>query len=198
MKRCEQTGRTVIGPDPTLRLSQVAVPPQFAKNLTKREYVNKYNIEKLTKLVNDGKANFIWTTKTLKDGSTKRVHLNLKWALYNKGTELLYGDLVIRKYGEEVEVKEDKVVLQQGDQVMRNGEFLDVKYPTRKKITLKLGDIVERHLHNGDILILNRQPTLHKGGMLGKEVVVRSGKTLRINLASCKSFNADFDFSADF
>ena len=76
----------------------------------------------------------------------------------------------------------------------RNGKVLDnVIYAKRKRMTLNIGDIVERHIQDGDIVLLNRQPTLHSGSMMAKEVVVRDGKTIRMNLACTKSFNADFD-----
>ena len=85
--------------------------------------------------------------------------------------------------------------LMHGDLLKRNGEFVeDIKYPEKRRYKLAIGDIVERHLINGDILMLNRQPTLHIGSMLGMEVVVKPpAKTLRFNLAICKSFNSDFD-----
>lgn len=62
-----------------------------------------------------------------------------------------------------------------------------------KQFTVAVGDIVERQLRNGDYVLINRQPTLHKCSMLAKRVVVRPGKTLRLNLATTKVFNADFD-----
>ena len=40
------------------------------------------------------------------------------------------------------------------------------------KIKLKIGDIVERHLRDGDIVIFNRQPSLHRLSMMGFKVKV--------------------------
>ena len=57
--------------------------------------------------------------------------------------------------------------------------------------TIEIGDVVERQLKNGDIILFNRQPTLHRGSMLAKRIIVRGNKTFRFNLASTKSFNAD-------
>lgn len=54
--------------------------------------------------------------------------------------------------------------------------------------------IVHRHLLNGDILILNRQPSLHKPSMMAHRARILKGeKTLRLHYANCKSYNADFD-----
>lgn len=53
---------------------------------------------------------------------------------------------------------------------------------------------VYRHLADGDIVILNRQPTLHKPSMMCHRVKVLKGeKTIRMHYANCNSYNADFD-----
>lgn len=51
----------------------------------------------------------------------------------------------------------------------------------RAKIQLKYGDMVERHLRDGDVVIFNRQPSLHRISMMGFRVKVAPGKTLRFN-----------------
>ncbi|KAG8197820.1 hypothetical protein JTE90_020098 [Oedothorax gibbosus] len=54
--------------------------------------------------------------------------------------------------------------------------------------------IVHRHLKNGDMLLLNRQPTLHKPSIMAHKARVLPGeKTLRLHYSNCKSYNADFD-----
>uniref|UniRef100_H2Z3Q0 DNA-directed RNA polymerase subunit n=1 Tax=Ciona savignyi TaxID=51511 RepID=H2Z3Q0_CIOSA len=53
---------------------------------------------------------------------------------------------------------------------------------------------VLRHIQTGDVMLLNRQPTLHKGSIMAHRVRVLPGeKTLRMHYANCKSYNADFD-----
>lgn len=53
---------------------------------------------------------------------------------------------------------------------------------------------VYRHIRDGDIVILNRQPTLHKPSMMCHRVKVLQGeKTIRMHYANCNSYNADFD-----
>ena len=56
-----------------------------------------------------------------------------------------------------------------------------------------VGYVVERHLMDGDIVLFNRQPSLHRMSMMGHEVRVMDGKTFRINLPVCPPYNADFD-----
>ncbi|KAK3703084.1 hypothetical protein LTR37_014695 [Vermiconidia calcicola] len=53
---------------------------------------------------------------------------------------------------------------------------------------------VHRHLNNGDIVIMNRQPTLHKPSMMCHRAKILPGeKTLRMHYANCNTYNADFD-----
>lgn len=53
---------------------------------------------------------------------------------------------------------------------------------------------VNRHLKNGDMLLLNRQPTLHKPSIMGHIARVLPGeKTIRMHYANCNTYNADFD-----
>jgi DNA-directed RNA polymerase III subunit RPC1 len=76
--------------------------------------------------------------------------------------------------------------------ITKNGEKLIIG-SNRAKIHLKYGDMVERHLRDGDVVIFNRQPSLHRISMMGFRVKVAPGKTLRFNECVCAPFNADFD-----
>ncbi|MBR9689891.1 MAG: DNA-directed RNA polymerase subunit A', partial [Candidatus Altiarchaeota archaeon] len=58
---------------------------------------------------------------------------------------------------------------------------------------LQVGWIVERHLMDGDVVLMNRQPTLHKISILGHKVKLLPGRTFRINPSVCPPYNADFD-----
>ena len=53
---------------------------------------------------------------------------------------------------------------------------------------------VHRHMTNGDVVLMNRQPTLHKPSMMGHRVRVLPGeRTIRMHYANCNTYNADFD-----
>lgn len=53
---------------------------------------------------------------------------------------------------------------------------------------------VHRHLTNGDVVLMNRQPTLHKPSIMGHRARVLPGeKTIRMHYANCLTYNADFD-----
>jgi DNA-directed RNA polymerase subunit A' len=55
------------------------------------------------------------------------------------------------------------------------------------------GWIVERHLRDGDIVLFNRQPSLHRMSIMAHLVRLMDGKTFRLNPAVCPPYNADFD-----
>ncbi|MHB8632678.1 MAG: DNA-directed RNA polymerase subunit A' [Thermoplasmatota archaeon] len=58
---------------------------------------------------------------------------------------------------------------------------------------LEVGSIMERQLDDGDVVLFNRQPTLHRMSMMAHTVRVMPGKTFRFNLPCCPPYNADFD-----
>lgn len=63
----------------------------------------------------------------------------------------------------------------------------------QQQCTIQVGDVVHRQIQTGDIALLNRQPTLHKGSMLAKRIIRMPSKTIQLNLATTSTFNADFD-----
>jgi DNA-directed RNA polymerase III subunit RPC1 len=112
-KRVDFSGRTVISPDPNLRIDEVAVPEKVACRLTYPERVTIYNIEMLKTMVRRG-SDAVGGANMVTAGST-----GLK-----------------------------KMVREQNRIALADG--------------LRVGDIVERHLIDGDIVLFNRQPSLHK------------------------------------
>lgn len=143
-KRVDFSGRTVISPDPNLKIDEVAVPDRIAKILTYPERVTTHNREKLKVLVTNGP--FVYPGANY--------------------------------------------VLKRGEEVRRN-----LRFGQRDKLAkgLGIGDIVERHLEDGDIVLFNRQPSLHRLSILSHFVKVRPWRTLRLNECVCTPYNADFD-----
>jgi DNA-directed RNA polymerase subunit A' len=142
-KRVNYSARTVISPDPRLKLNEVGVPYEVAQKLTIPEPVTTENIEFLKGLVKNGPfkypgANYIITSR----GSKKAII----------------------------------------------PEIIDVLLEE-----LEPGCIVERHLLDGDSVIFNRQPSLHKLSMMGHVAKILPIKTFAINPGVCKPYNADFD-----
>jgi DNA-directed RNA polymerase subunit A' len=58
---------------------------------------------------------------------------------------------------------------------------------------LEVGYLVERHLSDGDIVMFNRQPSLHQMSIMAHYVRVLPGKTFRLHPSVCPPYNADFD-----
>eukprot|EP00760_Papus_ankaliazontas_P023530 PhM_4_TR2062/c2_g1_i1/m.99980/K03006/RPB1, POLR2A; DNA-directed RNA polymerase II subunit RPB1 len=78
--------------------------------------------------------------------------------------------------------------------IMPNGDRVWTK--DRKdlsKIPLNIGTIVERHMMDNDVVLFNRQPTLHRMSMMGHRVRVLPFNTFRLNLSVTTPYNADFD-----
>ena len=141
-KRVDFSARTVITGDPNISLDQVGVPATIARDLTYPEVVTRYNIAKLTDLVQNG----------------PELHPGANYV-----------------------IKPD-------------GSRIDLKFcRDRSNIRLTYGWIVERHLDDEDVIIFNRQPSLHKESMMGHRVVVMPYSTFRLNLSVTGPYNADFD-----
>ncbi|KAJ3017197.1 UNVERIFIED_CONTAM: DNA-directed RNA polymerase II subunit rpb1 [Siphonaria sp. JEL0065] len=75
-----------------------------------------------------------------------------------------------------------------------NGDRIDLRYSkSGGDIQLQFGYKVERHLIDDDLIIFNRQPSLHKMSMMGHRVKVMPYSTFRLNLSVTTPYNADFD-----
>lgn len=153
-KRVNYSGRTVITSDPNLKIDEVGVPVKMAMNLTFPEVVTEYTIDRLSKLVKNGRDNY--------PGAN-------------------YVIVVVDTYNKEL------------GETKKMTCYKDLKY-IKHKIELKYGDIVERHMLDGDPVIINRQPTLHRMGMMCHKAKIINNpnyNTLRINASVTKPYNAD-------
>lgn len=76
----------------------------------------------------------------------------------------------------------------------KNGMPISLRYANRTTLTVNLGDIVHRHMIDGDAVLFNRQPSLHRMSMMAHIArVMHIGDTFRMNVADTKPYNADFD-----
>ena len=76
----------------------------------------------------------------------------------------------------------------------KNGESISLRYIDRESIRLQNGDKVHRHMLDGDGILFNRQPTLHRLSMMCHIVkIMPEGNTFRMNVGDTKPYNADFD-----
>ncbi len=140
-KRVNFSARTVISPDPNLKINEVGIPFEIAKILTVAEKVTTLNKERLKKIILKEEypaANYIIRP----DGKRKRITADLRSEL---------------------------------------SEEIDTGY------------IVERHLVDGDIVLFNRHPSLHRASLMAHYVKVLPYRTFRMHPSVCNPYNADFD-----
>ena len=78
--------------------------------------------------------------------------------------------------------------------IREDGNRVDLRYIKNKSdLALKCGWIVERHLRDEDMVLFNRQPSLHKMSIMAHRVKVLDWSTFRLNLSVTAPYNADFD-----
>jgi len=80
--------------------------------------------------------------------------------------------------------------------IREDGRRIDLRFVKAREIvasTIKPGFIIERHLRDGDLVLFNRQPSLHRMSIMAHEVKVMKGQTFRLSLVVCPPYNADFD-----
>jgi DNA-directed RNA polymerase subunit A' len=141
-KRVNYSGRTVISPDPSMKINEVGIPYEIAKTVTFSETVTDLNLEKLQKLIKNGQeypgANYVIRP----DQKRKKITEELKEEIMNELTP---------------------------------------------------GYKVERHLQDGDIVLFNRHPSLHRGSLMAHYARIFPGRTFRLHPAAAAPYNADFD-----
>jgi len=74
-----------------------------------------------------------------------------------------------------------------------DGRIISLKHVVAKDIELYPGDIVNRHIMDGDDVLFNRQPSLHRMSMMGHKAKVLPYNTFRLNVSVTAPYNADFD-----
>jgi DNA-directed RNA polymerase II subunit RPB1 len=74
------------------------------------------------------------------------------------------------------------------------GDKISLRYVDKNSLVLENGDTVHRHMLDGDAVLFNRQPTLHRMSMMGHITrVMYKGNTFRMNVGDTQPYNADFD-----
>ena len=117
--------------------------------------------------------------------------------------EMIAKEVTVPAYVNDWNIDEIKTYIENGPDVHPGANYMITESGNRRKINedtkefilenLKPGDIVERHLKDGDMVLFNRQPSLHRMSMMAHEVRVLPYKTFRLNLCVCPPYNADFD-----
>ncbi|KAJ2830235.1 hypothetical protein IWW50_000397 [Coemansia erecta] len=168
-KRVNYAARSVISPDPNLESDEVGVPPVFARKLTFPEPVTAHNVKEMRQLVINGPETW--------PGAE---------SVQNEDGSLIY----LGQLSHESRVALANQLMTPQDTVLGPRSLGNV-FTTRATHVNKK---VYRHLRNGDMVVMNRQPTLHRASMAGMRARVLPGeRTLRFHYMNCNQFNSDFD-----
>ena len=200
-KRVNFSSRTVISPDPLLSINQVGVPIFAARELTVPIHVNELNIETMRRLSRGGvepvRIRGADREMVMKRGvrpvgydeETGETDEALSEIFAKREVENAFGKTVEElgidaKYVTGVNKYTD---LQGRDFRVNDNNYKDVA------AKLEVGFTIERQLIDGDVVLFNRQPSLHRMSMMAHRVKIMEGKTFRFNLCVCPPYNADFD-----
>ncbi|HDR53670.1 MAG TPA: DNA-directed RNA polymerase subunit A' [archaeon] len=112
-------------------------------------------------------------------------------------------DLTVSVYVTDENVEQMKEVIRRGPEALDGANYVIDDQGNRLRITdfnqetlaeqVAPGWMVDRHLKDGDVVLMNRQPSLHRMSLMGHRVRVLPGRTFRIHPSICAPYNADFD-----
>ena len=168
-KRVNYAARSVINPDLWVKTSEVGIPLYAAKTLTFPETVQSYNYHQLRQAIINGCD----------------VHPGANTVIPSDGPHIS-----LRFKTKEQREAIAKTLLTN----ISMGKKSKNKKSNERDIATVRPAIVHRHIRNNDVVLVNRQPTLHKVSIMAHRVKVQhKGKVVRIHYANCNSYNADFD-----
>jgi len=185
-KRVNFAARSVISPDPFINVDEVGVPELFATQLSYPEAVTPFNVATLRQAVING----------------PKVHPGANFVEDERGNLI---DLAERSYAQRVALSKTLLTTGLYDSARAKG-----RNAGKQNGAMVSQKRVLRHVRNGDAMIVNRQPSLHRPSMMTHVVrVMRSSnsrgastktqfknamwQTIRMHYANCNAFNADFD-----
>lgn len=177
-KRVNFSCRSVIGPDVFLDTNEVGIPESFAKLLTVAESVTPRNLAEMQAAVLNGPDVYPGANAVEDWGRSGKLTITKFRSSKNKKLLDREAKLLVRSTRDCSEENGD------GEGEGRTDGGAGSILPKR----------VLRHLKTGDIVLFNRQPTLHRVSMMAHKVRVLPGdRTIRFHYANCRSYNADFD-----
>lgn len=141
-KRVNYSARTVVSPDPHIKINEIGVPVEIARVITVAESVTTANLENMKELIRAGEKYPGANYAIRPDGRRKKITDELKEELCAE---------------------------------------------------IQPGYKIERHLRDGDIVLFNRHPSLHKQSLMAHYVRVLPNRTFRLHPATAAPYNADYD-----
>jgi DNA-directed RNA polymerase beta' subunit len=199
-KRVNFSARSVISPDPSILTCEIGIPRVFAEKLYVGESVNNYNENFLKQLIINGTSRYPGAYY-IDDDNGNLIDLA---RLDEKHRHALAENLTSSNYSVEKSRNTDhgffhssstavqREFFKQTDLSLRSlpGGTLNPSFSCIGKFPQK----VYRNLIDGDVVIMNRQPTLHRPSMMAHKVrVIEGQKTIRMHYSNCSTYNADYD-----
>eukprot|EP00873_Tetraselmis_striata_P042277 jgi/Tetstr1/462541/TSEL_007530.t2 len=164
-KRVNFAARSVISPDPCIGTGEIGVPPYFAKRLSFPERVTPWNVTALREMVERGPDE-------------------------HPGAVAVEDERGIMVFLKQLSAQRRAALAK----TLLSGSGGGKPSPGQAASSRGKGKIVYRMLMDGDLMLTNRQPTLHKPGLMAHRARVLKGeRTIRMHYANCSTFNADFD-----
>lgn len=182
-KRVNYSCRSVIGPDVFLDTDEVGIPESFAKLLTVPETVTPQNWERMRSAVLNGADHYPGALSVESVSSSGDVRV-VKLQGLSKRQLVMQAGLLLQNPASKMN----------GEKNLHLGKMDTNDLDENSTPASVLPKRVHRHLRNGDIVLFNRQPTLHRVSIMAHRVKVLPGdRTIRFHYANCGSYNADFD-----
>lgn len=143
-----------------------------------------YNLEKVYDIASSKESMILQVGDKIYRNDRKHPEKNISPEIYEimkeRKFQLNYKDRVKRHYTEMKDGESGKVIK-------------SLVLPQKKKVEINAGDIVERKLKDGDVVMYNRQPSLHKLSILTGKVKFMKQKSMTLNTCICAPLNADCD-----
>ncbi|KAJ3341934.1 hypothetical protein HDU93_003755 [Gonapodya sp. JEL0774] len=165
-KRVNYAGRSVISPDVNIETGEIGIPPYFATRLTYPAPVTAHNLSQLRQAVTNGAHKWPGATHVvMEDGSLVSL------AMMDEASRTAIAN-----------------------QLGVAGSAAAELGPAGAALAAHTPKKVYRHLLSGDLVLMNRQPTLHKPSIMAHTArILPNEKTIRMHYANCNTYNADFD-----
>jgi DNA-directed RNA polymerase I subunit RPA1 len=240
-KRVNFAARSVISPDPYLRTDQVGVPVRFAKTLTFKQPITRFNVRLLAQLVRNGPSVWPGATHvefedgsvvdlTTRDGKQREAIAKMLMVPVEAANPIAFSSAtgigllggpassaapgalsasgLLKAGGGAASSAVAAAALAATASVSgSNSSALATRTPldtAAAGAAAASGGLagtgvrrVWRHLLDDDIVLMNRQPTLHKPSIMAHRTRVMrhwsSQQCIRFHYANCKTYNADFD-----
>ena len=180
-KRGDETARSVITPDPSLALGGVRLPRHMAERLHVTERVNALQVvQQTTRAERARTGDYARKRHTLPSGAACAGCARCEELPIGEHTELCMWNAA----------RDERVCITAGRSRERT-----LAQPVHKHAHAnETGAYIERNLAVGDVVVLNRQPSLHAPSMQTFRIEkISDAASIGINPLVCKPFNADFD-----